>query len=98
MDLTLQWYFSVGILSFCAVALAMRLGALVRRRTDRHAASGKLVRWLAARFSKRAGNWYCFFHIPDLTGEDRPAPPRPGRRQRQAASRPRLRAAAPPRG
>jgi hypothetical protein len=31
MEMTLQWYFSVGILGFCAVAMAMRLGARARR-------------------------------------------------------------------
>ncbi len=96
MDLTLQWYFSDGILSFCAVTLAMRLGARLRRRANRRAAPNRLGQWLAARFAKRAGNWYCFFHIQDLTG-DRPAPPRSGQRRRQAAARPRLQAAAPPR-
>ncbi len=103
MDLTLQWYFSVGIMAFCAVTLFMRVGALAQRlRTNRSTQSprattgGRLTRWLAARFAQRAGNWYCFFHIPDLTGEDRTKAPRP-RDQVRTASRSRLRAAAPPR-
>jgi len=103
MDLTLQWYFSVGILAFCAVTLAMRIGTLAQRlrmgsrtRTRPAASSGKLVRWLAARFERRAGNWYCFFHIPDLTGEDNARASRP-REQNRTASRSRLRMAAPPR-
>jgi hypothetical protein len=101
MEMTLQWYFSVGILGFCAVAMAMRLGARARRRTDRRAQGrvgrpGNLAQWLAARFAKGADNWYCFFKISDLTGENRPAPSRPDNRRR-AAPRSRLRAAAPPR-
>lgn len=97
MDLTLQWYFSVGILAFCAVTLAMRLGTRLRHRTKRPAAPGKLAQWLATRFDKGSANWYCFFHISDLTGERRSAAPRSDQRRRQAAARPRLRAAAPPR-
>jgi len=104
MDLTLQWYFSVGILAFCAVTLAMRIGTLAQRlrmesrtRTTRPAApSGKLVRWLAARFNRRSDNWYCFFRISDLTGENQPNAPRP-REQTRTASRSRMRMAAPPR-
>lgn len=99
MEMTLQWYFSVGILGFCAVAMAMRLGARARRRTHHRTASrgsNRWVQWLAARFSRRANDWYCFFHLPDLTGKKRPAPPRPDNRRR-TASRSRLRAAAPPR-
>jgi hypothetical protein len=102
MDLTMEWYFTAGTLVFCAVTLAMRAGTLAQRlwtdrrsQTRRTAAPGKLVQWLAARFERRSGNWYCFFHISDLTGEDRPQAPRPVNRPR-VASRPRQRVAAPP--
>jgi len=70
IKMTLQWYFSVGILIFCAVAMVMRLGALA----GRHTASKVPIQWLAARFSNRSSNWYCFFRIPDLTGENGSAP------------------------
>lgn len=101
MNLNMEWYFSASILGFCAVALVLRAGTAVarlmadRRRQANETAPGlSPVKRLVARFSRRADNWYCFFHVPDLTGPVPRTDRKPQERTR-IAPKSRLRVVAP---
>ena len=76
-----HWYFAALIMALCAVVLAGRIWDLTQKfmaSRERKASIapkrsllGDLGRRWANYLAGPAGDWYCFFHISDLTGTEK---------------------------